>query len=387
MVTTQFSKNFGQVVHLSTFFGHPFIYEKSTLSVSPHFASNTSLMFFVILLQFLFLLVQVIRFKLANDSSQLNFLVPVLYGVFYVSFSIAVFAFTPYEAARQFNSVLRFRQAVQDRYLSRKESDAQLLCFDKYWTVTFYVSLLVPVVSPAIALLHIVFASRNPIHVVSIFPSGSTMFKLLLIPYAVATAFWVLFIAFFLQILVLIGMCSIFLLAPIVGGIKFPKNSNKKMATLRSLSAVTHLYRSYQLLVKLTNQVYGWCILPSQFTLGKFVVVGGYLLVTEFRTEGMSVDGVSIFILGGCVPMVAVVWSGFITCCGFVHSQSKRVIGSWRNAKWEGKIEKASFKAFKKSCKPVFIGIPAIFEVKGDTVVKFNQGIVQGMFRALLTLK
>lgn len=152
-----------------------------------------------------------------------------------------------------------------------------------------------------------------------------------------------------------------------------------------ALKNLTNTYRGLQIWAKFVGEVYGVYLIPVQTIIVKFVVVASYLLVSEIKKG--DVEPVSLVVLGFCIHNMIVGWALMLIYGGYIHTQSKRCIGSWKYVEWEVKMERKCFNVVVKSCPAVCFGYEKYFEVTKMSAVKFGKVVVRGLLRALLAMK
>lgn len=148
---------------------------------------------------------------------------------------------------------------------------------------------------------------------------------------------------------------------------------------------LVHVYRSLQLAMKEIRLVFGKYFPIMQTLLGELAISAGYVLIVE----GGKIDLVTRMTLMACIPFAVLSWAALMTCAGTIEKASKECLTSWKvyGDHWESSADREYVSKFRKSCKPLYLGWDGFMVVTHESVMNFMQGVIHGVFRAILALK
>jgi hypothetical protein len=164
------------------------------------------------------------------------------------------------------------------------------------------------------------------------------------------------------------------------------RGNEKKYLTLNELRndafALTHEYRCLELIHRLTMQSFGGVFPVAQGLVGQFILFCNFYIILGWDT------------LGRIDRILLTLWTLSCTCSwliilelsGRFYENAKQTLKSWKFMKFEDKLQGRYMKKFRKTCRPLKIGLDGYMKINRLAVLKFIRGITKGTFRALLTV-
>ncbi len=164
------------------------------------------------------------------------------------------------------------------------------------------------------------------------------------------------------------------------------RNPSKYFACpeLRSPPLLWNAWRTVQIFQSKINDLLGVVIIPTQFLLGKLVVLIVFLIMKHGKELSTSKRVMWI----AWAALAGLFWSLVLLMGGYIHLYGRKILDSWKYHKWVGltNLEKKQMKKFRKSCCPLSISYGKAYIIKRLTVLKFIRGIIAAIFRMLLTI-
>lgn len=153
---------------------------------------------------------------------------------------------------------------------------------------------------------------------------------------------------------------------------------------LRKPPLLWNAWRIVQIVQLKINDLLCPLLVPTQFFIGKMVVLIMYMLIKYGSTLPSHIR--IMWILWATIG--AIFWSLILLMGGYIHLYGSKILDSWKYHKWSNltKFEKKAMSKFRKSCCPLSIAHGKTYVIKRLTVLKFIRGIIAGIFRALLTI-
>jgi len=149
---------------------------------------------------------------------------------------------------------------------------------------------------------------------------------------------------------------------------------------LRSSKVFPHVYRGTEILMRNWMDLFGLVFIPLQALAGQGGVVTCYLLVrysNEFDT--------ATFLLTVMVGLgTQQVWVFVLLAAGKATDKSGQAIKSWKCIKGANRLEGKYINRFRKSCKPIPVGIVGVFTIKKLSCLKYIYGLSKSIFRVLV---
>jgi len=152
---------------------------------------------------------------------------------------------------------------------------------------------------------------------------------------------------------------------------------------LREPENLIHTFRCVQILHKSCMRIFGSFVFISQGFVSQAILMSNYTLIRHWD----KLDRVSSCMLIVISLAFQALWLTVLRCGGLFQMHSVRTLKSWKYLKFNSKSDAKYVSKFRKSCKPLRIGIEEFFTIRRLTILKFMRGIVKGTFRALLTLE
>ncbi|OXA40236.1 hypothetical protein Fcan01_25083 [Folsomia candida] len=172
---------------------------------------------------------------------------------------------------------------------------------------------------------------------------------------------------------------------PIALGMRELKINAATHLSYRALRSHRNLLREYvtfQLLHNLLMEVSGLALVIIH-TIGSHIILFcNYAIIANW----VSLDGPTKIYLAVWSIFVQITWATTLQVSGMFHSYSIKTLKSWEAVKVRDTLGKKVFNKFRKSLKPLAIGLKGTMTFRELTALKFLRAIVTGTFRALLTL-
>lgn len=162
------------------------------------------------------------------------------------------------------------------------------------------------------------------------------------------------------------------------------KGTYRTRDDLRSPKTLSRVYRALQVIHVISTQTYGIILVPAQGIIGQIILLCVYTLATHGGNFLASGNYTVLLMLLGIAVILFVFWSLVLQFGGFFFMASRRTLKSWKklNFIWE-RNELKDLSKFRKSCKPLRIEYPGYYKIGNLSMLKFWQGILKGIFRAL----
>lgn len=241
-------------------------------------------------------------------------------------------------------------------------------------------------------LSQILISPRHSMHWPDMFSNYPFLFYLAYLIYTPAMTLTFYFVASFVQIMFQAFSTLIILALPIIQELtltKKPPGKVRKFKCSPELGAhrehLIHVYRSLQLAMHEIRLLFGKYLPPCQTLLGQLTISTGYICIAE----GAKIDGATKMAFILTVSFAVLSWTALMICAGKIQKSSNECLTSWRvlGDHWESRADRKYMSKFRKSCKPIFLGLDGYMIISHKSVLKFLQGIVRGLFRTLLALK
>jgi hypothetical protein len=146
--------------------------------------------------------------------------------------------------------------------------------------------------------------------------------------------------------------------------------------------ALTHEYRCLEIMHRLTMKSFGMAFPAIQGLLGQFVLFCNFNIILGWDTLG-RIDRI-LLTLWTLTSMF--LWIIVLELSGRFCENAKQTLKSWKFMKFDDKLQGRYMKKFRKTCRPLNIGLDGYMRINRLAVLKFIRGITKGTFRALLTV-
>lgn len=237
----------------------------------------------------------------------------------------------------------------------------------------------------------ILISPLHPMHIPHIVLKYPALFYSAHLIYAPAIMYSFCFVASYLKILFQTFSGLILFVLPLLRELTLTRipRQVRKFKCSPELGAhpenLVHVYRSLQLAMKEIRLVFGKYFPIMQTLLGELAISAGYVLIVE----GGKIDLVTRMTLMACIPFAVLSWAALMTCAGTIEKASKECLTSWKvyGDHWESSADREYVSKFRKSCKPLYLGWDGFMVVTHESVMNFMQGVIHGVFRAILALK
>lgn len=157
----------------------------------------------------------------------------------------------------------------------------------------------------------------------------------------------------------------------------------KSNDSLRSISNMMHVYRSFQVLQTCAMSFMGIFLVMCNAVFMMCALYANFILIRHWH----SLQPMTKATFGLGSPVLIGFW-GFILDLGRVFSDgSRKVLLSWKTYNWGNATDAKLMSKFRKSCKPIRVSYGSQFVVGKTSVLRFLKGVVRGTLRALLTTK
>ncbi|OXA37586.1 hypothetical protein Fcan01_27649 [Folsomia candida] len=308
--------------------------------------------------------------------------------------SVGTYVFSTHarEIARNWNSIFAYITKFNEQFWTYPKSTAIRTLNRNLFKIIRPANFMLNLV-PIAMWSQIFLIPHHPIHLPNLFSNYKILFYTAHLIYTPATLYAFCFVAFYIkpmfQTLTVYVLFTLPILREELALTRGPRYTGKfKCSPVLGASPEKNLvlvYRSMQLLMKDVSLLFGRYLPVLNTLYGQLAISSGYVLIVE----GGKTDNSTKLVLLVCVPFTVLVWAGCLICAGKIQASSKECLTSWKvgAARWEEKEEKKYMAKFRKSCKPIYFGFEGYIVVTQKTVVKFMQGLVRGLFRALLALK
>ncbi|OXA48075.1 hypothetical protein Fcan01_16918 [Folsomia candida] len=299
-------------------------------------------------------------------------------------------AYQPKEVARNWNGMMLYSIKIYETYWTFPGSTT-VLNYNRNWLLITRSSNLLLNIFPLIVWCQILVSPRHPMHIPYIFSNYPALFYLAYLAYAPAMMYSFCFVGSYLKILFQtasgIILCTLALLQELTITRK-PRQIRKFKCSPELGAHAEHLvfvYRSLQLAVMEIRLVFGKYFPLTQSFLGQLAISTGYLLIAENKKLDLATR--MTFML--CVPFAVLSWALLLACAGKIQKSAKDCLTSWKGNgdHWELRGDRKYMSKFRKSCKSLYLGLDGFMVVTHRSVMKFMQGIIRGVFRALLALR
>ncbi|OXA40239.1 hypothetical protein Fcan01_25084 [Folsomia candida] len=393
MFSDLFSQEFSKTINTANIFGFPLIWNKKLkkLQFSRKYYSRTKLVQKLIYFHTFALIVETTRYKFTPNSPYFNLLLVDSYALVGMSVGTYVFSTQAEGIGRNWNSmflyVTKFNEQFWNYPVSTAISALNRNLFKIIRPTNFMLTFL-----PIAMWSQIFLVPHHPIHLPNLFSNYRILFYIAHLIYTPAILYEFFFVTFFIKLMVQTFTAFILFILPVLReelaltrGPRYTGKFKCSPALGASPENLVLVYRSLQLLMKDLSILCGRYLPILNTLFAQLSISSGYVLIVE----GRKTDDSMKMVLLVCVPFTVLVWAGFLVCVGKIQASSKECLTSWKvgAARWEAKEEKKYMAKFRKSCKPIYFGFEGFIVVTQKTVLKFMQGVVRGLFRALLALK
>jgi len=181
----------------------------------------------------------------------------------------------------------------------------------------------------------------------------------------------------------IVGSCFYFFLGIAFKDLNTQRGQYITRQALRDPKSLMKVCRELEILHKLCMDIFGILVIALQAVITQVILMTNYTIIRHWN----RLDEVTIAVLILFTAVFQTVWFTILTCGGLYHVHSGRTLKSWKYLKFSSKEEAKMISKFRKSCRPLGIGLVGYFISRRLTVLKFMRGVVRGTFRALLALK
>ncbi|OXA38243.1 hypothetical protein Fcan01_27046 [Folsomia candida] len=303
-----------------------------------------------------------------------------------------IFAYQPKEVARNWNGLFLFGDKFYDTYWNYPGSTA-VAAFNRNWLLITRPSNVLLNLVPLALWCQIFISPLHSMHIPTIFSNYPALFYLAYFLYAPALMYSLFFVESCAKTLFQAFSGLILLILPVLQELALTSNKARERRKFKcspelgtSPEHLVFVYRSLQLAMKEVRLVFGRYLPILQTFFGQLTVSAGYMLIAE----GGKIDVATKMTILVCVPFAVLTWVVLMTCAAKIQKSAKKCLTSWRvhgGGHWGSGADRKYMSKFRKSCKPLFFGWDGFLVVTHKSVMKFMQGIIRGVFRALLALK
>ncbi|OXA62431.1 hypothetical protein Fcan01_00972 [Folsomia candida] len=160
----------------------------------------------------------------------------------------------------------------------------------------------------------------------------------------------------------------------------------RSRAELRQIENLLPVYKSVELLHSITMKTYGAIIVPAQSIFGQVILLCFFMVVRHGSQFIESSNYSLLLILTSLGCCMFTFWSVILRFGGYFYTRSIRTIRSWKLLTLS-QAEKKYLGKVRRSCRPLRIGYPGYYKISNLSMLKFWQGVVKGVCRALITIK
>ncbi|OXA48071.1 hypothetical protein Fcan01_16914 [Folsomia candida] len=301
-----------------------------------------------------------------------------------------VCAYQSKEVARNWNGMMLYSSKIYETYWNYPGPTAGST-YNRKWLLITRPSNLLLNIFPFIVWGQILISPHHPMHITYIVSNYPALFYLAYLIYGPAMMYSFCFVGSYLKILFQTFAGIMFCILPLLRKLRLTRKPREvgKFKCSPELGAhpehLVFVYRSLQLAMKELRLVFGKYLPLTQTFLGQLAISTGYVLIAE----GKKVDVATRMTFLLCIPFAVLSWAVLLTCAGNVQKSAKDCLTSWKvhGDQWESRGDRKYMSKFRNSCKPLYLGFDGFMVVSYKSVMKFMQGIIRGVFRALLALK
>ncbi|OXA48074.1 hypothetical protein Fcan01_16919 [Folsomia candida] len=392
MFSNIISQEFSKTIKTANRFGFPLVWVETTkrLIFSPKHDAKTKFATKFIFLNTFYILVQTGRNKVVQNSPHFNLLLAISYTWMAMCVGAFAFAFQAKEVARNWNGMFLYSVKFYETFWNFPGSTA-VTSYNRTWLRIIRPSNFLLNLLPLFMWCQILISPFHPMHPPYIFLNYPTLFYLTYLIYAPTMMYSFCFVSSYLKILCQAFSCLILCILTILQELTLTRKPRevRKFKCFPELGAhpdhLVHVYRSAQLAIKELRLFFGKYVPIIQNLMGHLAISSGYVLIVE----GTKIDIATRTTLFLCVPSVVLSWAALITCGAKIQKSAKDCLTSWKvhGDQWESWGDRKYMSKFRKSCKPLYFGWDGFMVVTHKSVMKFMQGIIRSLFRALLALK
>lgn len=159
--------------------------------------------------------------------------------------------------------------------------------------------------------------------------------------------------------------------------------NHRTLSKLRLPQNLSIEYRKFEILHSLVIHCISIAIVPFNSAVLHFILFCNFMLIRH----GHSLDNLSLALLIIWTLVLQGFWLMVLEVGGRFHKFSKSTLNSWKFLNIKDKCKKKYMKKFRKSCKPLYLGMQGYFVMNRLSVLKFLRGVIRGTFRTVVTLK
>ncbi|CAL8125315.1 unnamed protein product [Orchesella dallaii] len=333
--------------------------------------------FVLLLIAVCFCVGNCIRFHISNDYDNLN--------KTYMWTVAGLVVYYEEDGYSEFNSLLLRLRTMNPLYLPNHDPNTSKIT----WIIEGCLILIgfgcIGGILVSIAIIGI-FPSY-PIFLRSFFPAEMTGFNAILLPfiylhpiYLIVILHWNYGIA--LSMYLIFGSTFV---SFVVKEFRLGKESSwyKSSGQLRKYPTLCIEYRSVFIFLEEVLEQPGKMLIQTQAMATYFTV---YALCILIRNEEGKIRIPTKIVLISWSFFAVVGWSLILWMGGWLYFCGQLILKSWKYHEWTSKSEKKYMNKFRKSCRPVTIHCGNLYTIRRLSVLKFIRGVLEGIFRTLLTL-
>jgi len=186
------------------------------------------------------------------------------------------------------------------------------------------------------------------------------------------------------MVTVIIHVITIFFVAFVRHELHFQaKKSYATKAELRKPRILSIEYRKVELVIKATMEFMGPLLFVGQFLMGHVGLMVNYVLVRHW--DDVSIESVVIIVV--IWISVQAFWVFTLGLGGKTTQQFGKVVASWKYLRTSSKEESSFMKKFRKSCRPIVIGLEGYIKLRRISACKYLYGYSRSTLRILLTIR
>lgn len=166
-----------------------------------------------------------------------------------------------------------------------------------------------------------------------------------------------------------------------------PKDSSKPSKERAHITAaarechIVHFYRAAQLIQYHYCRLFQGRLLPDNFIMSYFVVIGLFCLIRFYHTFTWEIKGIIIIaVISGYFGWAVVLWG-----LGQYFISSRKFLLSWKNFDFGNTQTNKVMRAFFRSCRPVeLVTNPRLIRFRLQHVFKYMHFINWGLCKVLV---
>jgi len=135
--------------------------------------------------------------------------------------------------------------------------------------------------------------------------------------------------------------------------------------------------------LKATMEFMGPLLFVGQVLMGHVGLMVNYVLVRHWND--VSVESIIIIVFISIA--VQVFWVFMLSLGGNTTQQFGKVVASWKYLRIGSKEESTFMKKFRKSCRPIVIGLKGYIKLRRISACKYLYGYSRSTFRMMLTIR